>query len=220
LKKRLPGDEERDHELTHLYFIRHGAYVEDLRDGTYQDLGLSPEGIRQMELLRDRLTRTGEIIADVFLASPMLRAKASAEILAPALGLPIVFEKDFEEWVCDDGTLPPDEFSARWNQIPEEQKPFFRFMTGYETGLEFVGRIQSALNRVLTEYEGKTIVLVSHGGVLAASFSYFFGLSAATPSRVLPGAKNTSLTHWFKPENTPAWVLERFNDYHHLASMV
>jgi hypothetical protein len=36
---------------THLYFMRHGGYVEDLENGTYQDLGLSPEGIRQVECL-------------------------------------------------------------------------------------------------------------------------------------------------------------------------
>jgi Histidine phosphatase superfamily (branch 1) len=79
---------KRSSELTHLYFVRHGDYLEGLENGTYQDLGLSPEGIRQMERLRDRLTMTGEIKADVLLASPMQRAKASADILALALGLP------------------------------------------------------------------------------------------------------------------------------------
>jgi probable phosphoglycerate mutase len=202
--------------LTHLYFIRHGDYLEDLENGSYQDLGLSPEGIRQTERLRDRLARTGEIKADVLIASPMRRARASAEMLAPTLGIPIVFEKGVEEWVCDDGTLPPETFSARWNQVPEAQKPFFRFMNGYETGLEFSGRVQSALNRLLQEYEGKTIVLVSHGGVLAASFHYFFGLSGATPARVSFSAMHTSITHWFKPPQGQTWVLERYNDAHHL----
>lgn len=202
--------------MTHIYFIRHGDYIEDLENGTYQDLGLSPEGIKQTERLRDRLTRTGEIKADVFIASPMRRAKASAEILAPTLDTPILFDKDFEEWLCDDGTLPPDEFSARWRLVPDVQKPFFRFMDGYETSLEFSGRVQAALNRVLQKYEGKTIVLMSHGGVIAASFSYFFGLSGATPSRVSLGAKHTSITHWFKPENTQRWILDYYNDHHHL----
>jgi probable phosphoglycerate mutase len=204
--------------MTHLYFIRHGDYLEELENGTYQDLGLSPEGIRQIDCLRDRLTRTGEIKADVLIASPMRRAKESAEILAPALGLPIIFDKDFEEWVCDDGTLSPEAFSARWQQVPEEQKPFFRFIAGYETALEFSARIQSALNRILQEYKGKTIVLVSHGGVHSASFSYFFGLSGATPSRVSPAAKNASITHWVQSESSQRWVLERSNDYHHLES--
>ncbi|HLZ57855.1 MAG TPA: histidine phosphatase family protein [Ktedonosporobacter sp.] len=202
--------------MTHLYLIRHGDYIEDLENGSYQDLGLSLEGIRQTERLRDRLTGTGEIKADVLIASPMRRAKESAEILAPALGIPIVFDKGFEEWVCDDGTSTPEEFSARWSRVPEAQKPFFRFMAGYETGLEFTGRIQSALNRMLQDYEEKTIVLVSHGGVIAVSFNYFFGLSGATPARVSLGARHTSITHWFQPTSAQTWVLERYNDTHHL----
>lgn len=202
--------------MTHIYLMRHGDYIEDLENGSYQDLGLSPKGIRQTELLRDRLTRTGEIKADVFISSPMRRAKESAELLAPALGIPITFDKEFEEWVCDDGTSTPEEFSVLWQQVPEEQKLFFRFMAGYETGLEFSGRIQSALNRILREHEGKTIALVSHGGVIAASFSYFFGLSGAIPMRVSLGAENTSITHWFKPVHAQKWILERYNDYHHL----
>src|SRR5581483_10851183 len=105
--------------MTHLYLIRHGDYIEALENGSYQDLGLSPEGIKQIECLRDRLVSTGKIKADILITSPMRRAKASAEILAPALGIPIVFEKDFEEWVCDDGTLSPEEFFALWNQVPE-----------------------------------------------------------------------------------------------------
>jgi len=202
--------------LTHLYFIRHGDYIEGLENGSYQDLGLSPEGIRQTECLRDRLASTGEIQADVLVASPMRRARASAEILAPVLGTPILFEKDLEEWICDDGTLSPEEFSARWHQVPDAHRSFFRFMDGYETSLEFSGRVQSALHRLLQEYPGKTLVLVTHGGVIATSFHYFFGLSGAIPSRVTPSAKHTSITHWYLPPPGQTWVLERFNDVYHL----
>lgn len=148
----------------------------------------------------------------------MRRAHESAKILAPALGQPVTLDKGLEEWLCDDGTLPPAEFSACWHQIPDEQKPFFRFMAGYETGLEFIGRVQAALNRILQEHNGKTLALVSHGGVIAASFNYFFGLSGAIPARVAIGAKNTSITRWSKAEQTQRWSLDCFNDVHHLES--
>ena len=203
-----------------VYFIRHGDYIEDVQDGKYQDFGLSAEGIRQTELLRDRLMKTGEIKAGALIASPMRRAHESAMILAPALGLPVTLDKGIEEWLCDDGTPTPAEFSARWQQVSDEQKPFFRFMAGYETGLEFTGRVQAALNRLLQEYDGKTLALVSHGGVIAASFNYFFGLSGATPARVAIGAKNTSLTCWSKAEQAQRWSLDYFNDVHHLESFI
>ncbi|EFH84157.1 histidine phosphatase family protein [Ktedonobacter racemifer] len=202
--------------MTHLYLIRHGDYIEDLEDGKYQDLGLSPEGVRQVEALRERLARTGEIKADVLLSSPMRRAREAAAILASVWEQSVIFDKDFEEWVCDDGTLTPEEFSRRWQQVSEAQKPFYRFMPGYETALEFSGRVQAAFNRILLEHQGKTLVLVTHGGVIGTAFSYFFGLSAALPSRVGLGPKNASITHWYQPASAPKWVLERYNDYHHL----
>jgi probable phosphoglycerate mutase len=146
----------------------------------------------------------------------MKRALESARMLEAALNMPVVIDNAFREWTCDDGTLTPQAFSALWQQVPETQKPFFRFMDGYETGFEFSGRVQAALNHVCEKYAEQTIVLVSHGEVIAAAFSYFFGLSAAIPSRVTLAAKFASLTHWFKAPGAQRWTLERYNDYHHL----
>ena len=54
--------------MTRLFLIRHGesvAQVEQVVMGHDQCRGLSPLGRRQAEALRDRLSRTGEIHADV-----------------------------------------------------------------------------------------------------------------------------------------------------------
>src|SRR5262249_27077390 len=159
-----------------------------------QDLGLSPEGVKQMERLRDRLARSSEIKADAFIASPFRRAQESAQILAPALGLPIVLDDGLKEWACDDGRISPEEFDAHWQEVPEAQRPFTRWMDGYETWLEFAVRVQQTLDRLAQEYAGKSLVLLAHGGVIQASFVYFFGLSGNT----FPGAaaENASITHW------------------------
>jgi probable phosphoglycerate mutase len=200
--------------LTNIYFIRHGASIEAIVEGKYCGLGLSSEGIKQTELLRDRLAGTEEIRADVLITSPLQRARESAAILAPVLGQPIVQDEGFGEWRCEDGSLTPEEFHARWQAISEAQKPFFRWVAGYETWLEFVVRIQQALNRVIQEHEGKTVVVICHGEVIQASFVYFFGLSGT----VIPGVslENTSITHWFKRENSSRWILKTYNDCQHL----
>ncbi len=199
--------------MTHLYLIRHGEHI-DAEDGKYLDNpGLSLEGMRQGERLRDRLARTGEIQASVLLTSPLCRAQESAQILASALGQPVIVDEDFSEWRSDNGNLMPDEFSARWQQTPVAQRPFFRWADGCETWLEFSVRIQQALNRVLQEHEGKTLVLVTHGEVIQAAFLYFFGLSALNTPAV--SLDNMSLTHWFTTDHSPAWILERFNDSRH-----
>ncbi len=78
--------------MTHLYIIRHAesvlAHSQHIRDIMTED-ALTPEGIRQAERLRDRLASTGEIAADALLASTYPRAYQTAEIIAPALQLPV-----------------------------------------------------------------------------------------------------------------------------------
>src|SRR5690349_3750734 len=104
--------------LTHLYLIRHADYIYDLVDGKYpkQNQGLSQDGVREAERLRDRLARTGEIKPDVFISSAERGAIETAEILQPALGQPINPDRDFEEWRSEDGTLSDEEFMDRWRQ--------------------------------------------------------------------------------------------------------
>jgi 2,3-bisphosphoglycerate-dependent phosphoglycerate mutase len=201
---------------THLYLIRHGDAVEGLEDGKYRDLGLSDEGRRQSELLRDRVTRTGELKPDVFVASTMRRAQETAAILAPALGASVTHDADFEEWRGDDGTVDPDEFMIRWNAVPDDQKAYFRWQEGYENRLEFMLRVHLTLNRVLQEHVGKTIVAVTHGAFIQLSFVYFFGYGEAVLARAVPEVRRTSITHWMKAENEKRWTLERSNDYQHL----
>jgi probable phosphoglycerate mutase len=199
--------------VTHLYLIRHGDYIEDLKDGIYQDLGLSAEGIKQTERLRDRLARTGEIKPDILIASPLPRAQQSAQILAPALGQPITLDEDMQEWACDDGRLSPEAFDKHWQEVPEAQRPFTRWMPGYETWLEYAARVQQAFNRLLQQHEGQTIAIVTHGGVIQVAFVHFFTLSAASAPAI--AADKASITHWFKPDAGRQWILKRFNDAHH-----
>jgi len=190
----------------------------DLENGKYCDLGLSSEGVRQTERLRDRFMRTGEIKPDVLIASTMRRAHETATILAPALGRPIILDEDVEEWRNEDGSLSPEEFTARWQRVPDPQRPFFRWVSGCENWLEFSVRAQLAFNRILQEHEGKTIVIVCHGNVIEASFVYFFGLARTPLQRAPIDAEHTSITHWVKRANEQIWLLERYNDYHHLHS--
>src|SRR5574340_79721 len=83
--------------MTELYLIRHGDYQIGLEDGKYVDQGLTPLGVAQAERLRDRLAATGEIAPDVLIASTLPRARQTAQIISPALGLPIIFDDEVQE---------------------------------------------------------------------------------------------------------------------------
>lgn len=200
--------------MTSIYLIRHATYDEIVDGVELDNPGLSAEGIRQAERLRDWLARTHDLAADVLIASSLRRAVETAEILAPALGQPVIREKELEEWRGDNGSLSQEEFNARWQRLTEAQKPYFRWVPDGESWLEFAARVHVALHRIVEEHESKSIVIVTHGGVIQAACGYFFGISPAT----IPGVAvdNTSITHWFKPENSPRWTLNRYNETRHL----
>jgi probable phosphoglycerate mutase len=202
--------------LTHLYLIRHADYRYELEAGKYRDLGLSSEGLIQAERLRDRLATTGEIKPDVFISSPERGAHETATIISSVVGQPIILDKEVEEWRSEDGSLTPEVFMERWRQVPDAQKPYYRWIEGCENRMEFVLRVHLALNRILQDHEGKTILVLSHGAVIQTSFVYFFGYGEASIDRAIPEIKNTSITHWYKSPASSRWILERSNDYSHL----
>jgi probable phosphoglycerate mutase len=176
--------------------------------------------VHQAERLRDRLATTGEIKADALIASPLLRARQTAELLAPTLGLPVMQDADVEEWRNEDGSLSHEAFIERVMATPSEQMPFAHWVPGCENWLEFSVRAATALNRIVREYAGQTTVIVCHGGIIEVSLSLFFGLSGAPLQRLHVETGHTSITHWQKVTPPPGflseWLLERFNDRSHL----
>lgn len=203
---------------THLYLIRHAENIDAMQDGRMQDQGLSPEGIAQAEKLRDRLARTGEIKPDILISSDERRALETANILAPALGVPVTPDPEFQEWRSDDGSIHPDEFMRRWKEVPKSQKAYYRWIPGFESRIELSLRVHLALNRVLSEHTGKTLVIVTHGAFMQMSFNYFFGMGEANLEFSIPEVRRTSITHWYRGADETRWTLERSNDYHHLTS--
>jgi probable phosphoglycerate mutase len=203
--------------VTHLYLIRHADAIEGEQDGKYGvDLGLSPEGRTQAEKLRDRLARTGEIKADVFLCSSHRRAQETAAIIASALNQPIVLDDDLQEWRAADETMTPEEFMARWEHVPPAQKAYYHWVEGDENRMQFALRVHQTLNRILEAHAGRTIVALTHGAFIQLSFQFFFGYGEAVMDRAVADVRRTSITHWYRTGDQTRWTLERANDYGHL----
>lgn len=209
---------------THLYIIRHGEAL-SAAQGTMGNTRLSPLGVKQAERLRDRLAATKEIRADVVISSTMLRARHTAEIVAPALELPILFDEEIEEHRDGEGEkLSTEEFQTLFNAVSFEDMPFTHVAPGGESRVEFTARASHALYRITHEYEGKTIVLICHGGIVDVSFQLFIGINTFHFPNALFNTHNTSITHWHKATldwlpPPPRWVLERYNDVMHLRDL-
>ena len=210
---------------TRLLFVRHGqahVNVSHVLGGMRGDTGLTALGRAQAVRLRDRLT-TGEFHADVLLASSLPRARETAEIIAPVLGLPVVLDDDLHEIrVGDEGDgLTLDEYKRRFGWVDIAANPHIPIDPSGESWARFMLRVGETLTRIGRDYRGKTVIIVCHGGVVDGSLVHFFGMSPA----VFPPARlhtlNTSLTLWTytQRETRWHWRLDFYNDAHHLTGL-
>ena len=145
------------------YVMRHGeawSNVHDILDkGTNKDNHLTEKGCGQATdagiFLKDKKI-------DMIIASPILRGKETAEIIAALLSTPLVFDDRLSEY--DMGVFDGksrDEYFASLNGS------FVAYKTrveGGETHEEMMHRGMAVIMDLEKKYAGKNILLVTHGG--------------------------------------------------------
>jgi|APIni6443716594_1056825.scaffolds.fasta_scaffold264984_2 probable phosphoglycerate mutase len=155
-------------DATTLLLIRHGetAWNAEHRIQGRLDVPLSTTGMWQAGRLADRLA--GEPI-DAVVSSDLARARMTAAPVAEAHGLRMVAEPRLRERVFgifEGKTLDeiaarhPEEFAA-WRARDVEWR-----MPGGESGTEFIARVLEAVREVAASHVGRTVAVVTHGGVL------------------------------------------------------
>ena len=147
-----------------LFAIRHGEtdYSRERRYAGARDVPLSPRGIRQCEAVGHALA--GAFVGAVY-ASPLVRARASAELIAAPHKLavrtePAFREMDFGAWAglthAEVAVRFPDE-AQLWSADPRRARPGVG-----ETLDEVAERVAGGLRELTAKHEGETVVLVSH----------------------------------------------------------
>lgn len=210
---------------TRLVLIRHGeavCNVAGIIGGPRGCTGLSDLGVSQAERLRQRLARTGELTgASAFITSVLPRAQQTASIIASAVGDgDLMAEEDCD--VCElhpgpeiDG-LTWEQYSDRFGRgLSGPLKPDQPIGPGGESWNEFRSRVAGAMDRLAKEFEGQTVVVACHGGVVVASMSYFLALPPPDQRAALEPI-HTSLTEFSRNDETGRWRLARYNDAAHL----
>ena len=234
-------------KATRLTLIRHGqalCNVERRVEGVAQCRGLSELGRLQAARLGARLSAE-RFVPDLIVASPIRRARETAEILARALGRQVdVFDADVEE------VRPGEAEGMTWDQYfafygaVEGWDPAVAFAPGGEAWVHFADRVSRTLDRLAATHVGQTVAVVAHGGVIDASVFHFFGLDPYLRAPIDFETANASLTEWelrsFRPytasiagptatvvaaeagpdsaavEDVRRWRLARYNDAAHL----
>jgi probable phosphoglycerate mutase len=211
-------------DRTRLLLVRHGrarAGDEGIIAGKKGCTGLSDLGRQQAEALRDRLTST-DMHVDVVLTSVLPRAIETATIVGPAIGEAVSQD-------CDLCELHPGECDGmRWEEwranggfdpMTDPDRPL---SPGGESLVTFARRAVTAVDRVVAEHAGASIVLVVHGGLIAAATLHLLGFDES----LLRGERtmwldpeNTSLTEWHRDDRRRQWTLLRYNDAAHLEAL-
>ncbi|MEK7681083.1 MAG: class I tRNA ligase family protein [Patescibacteria group bacterium] len=161
-------------KITKIIFTRHGESETNVK------------GVRTSALDGDNLTKKGEAEVvelakkfdqkiDLIISSPIFRAKRTAEIINKKLKTELVFdpllvEYSFGAW---EGLTPDErhgqEDYKKYKKITSLEERFnFRLGSTGETRVEIVERIRKFVNQLLEKHKGKTILIVSHGGINAA----------------------------------------------------
>lgn len=150
-------------------FVRHGqTYWNKLgiMHGQ-QDVPLSPEGVRQAEVLAGKLaTRT----FDVCVCSPLQRAVATAkEILKFHSNVRIEYDSRLME-LCK-GTFEGRHVNSE--ELLKSEPIELLLDNGIESKSHFFRRVASFLDEVCVKYENKNILVVSHSGTTKMGMFYF-----------------------------------------------
>ena len=163
---------------------------------------LTDKGRRQARLLGRWLAANQEGI-DAIYASPLIRARETAQIVAAELGLPVSFDNDLREfevryWHDDDHYAPPHVSGS--TAAPADFD---------ESYLPFRARVQGAVHRIFEAHPEGTVLVVAHGGTLGTIVRSLLGghdFGVQTDATGLHGLRWTG----------SRWIIEFMNRQEHL----
>lgn len=210
----------------HLYLIRHGQSEVNAREDWNTlpnlDTSLTDKGHRQAMALRDWM-RDNQIKADALYCSTMRRAQETAQYVAEAVGIAPINDDRLREISAAYRTGEP--VSAP--DLPRSYAPIKAFdaafrpmaadVDGGESWMQGRVRLGEFMDTMLDNHVGKTVMVVAHGGVIAALFDNLFNVG---PNRLCD--VHNHQTGWtlfgYRPEKEQErWYLWSHNRVDHLA---
>lgn len=200
-----------------LWLLRHGLSTgnrDRVRQGQ-RDFPLTDLGRVQAERVATALAAEGVSFSSV-IASPLTRAKETAEIICSRIEVPIEFDERWMERHGGTAEGKPLEQQRRASSTHDPkfaQEPIFQ---GGESRLDLHLRAASALQDLLRRPPGHYLI-VSHGGILSEAIRTLLGWSptglSPLPTFRFDNCAYARLT--FQPERG-AWVVEKVNEVSHL----
>ena len=151
-----------------LYLARHGQTEWNRLDKICgrTDLPLNETGIQQAHLLAEKVRDAG---IHLIIASPMLRARQTAAVVAETAGVPVLTDERIIEqnYGIYEGVNRLDE------GFLNNKRCFAVRFPGGESMMDVAMRSYSFLKELKEKHPGENILVVSHGGVIRVMHTYF-----------------------------------------------
>lgn len=204
-------------EIFDIIFLRHGESVgnAESRWQGQADFPLTDKGREQARALGDRWLAEGQSF-DYILASPLKRAKETADIIGNGLKLPVETDPIWmERNIGDVAGMTGEEVNQRF-PIRNDITPFAPIIGGEGEGnWELYLRAGRALQGLINREPGKYLV-VSHGGLLNQVMHAVVGI---TPHAGFSGPRfrftNTGFAHLTYRAHSHQWQINAINDRSH-----
>jgi alpha-ribazole phosphatase/probable phosphoglycerate mutase len=164
---------------TRVYLVRHGQVADGHTDRYHgnNDIGLSPNGVRQLEELAAQLGAVP--LAGVY-ASDLSRALTGAEIISRGRKVAPQIIPEFRE--VHFGAWEGLSFSEIAERYPAELEARFRDLTSFripggESLLDVNSRVLPRLGDLIAQHHQEAFLIVAHAGVNRVILSQALGLS-------------------------------------------
>ena len=205
-----------DKSIYQVTFLRHGESVGNAEDRFqgHADFPLTAKGRAQAEALAERWQAEGRAF-DVCIASPLLRACQTAEIVSSALKVPLEMDPDWME--INNGLI-----AGLTPEQAQQLAPHPLFMTPYthygqtgESRWEVYMRAGRAIQRILDRPPARTLV-AAHGGILNMAMYAILGIpvQADFSGPRFMFSNTTFATFTYEPEHHN-WRMVSFDDRRH-----
>lgn len=202
-----------------IYLVRHGETLWNhaMRYQGHADIPLNERGYAQARAVARRLS--SERIDAVY-SSDLQRAKATAEVIAAAHGLPVHTDRSLREinfgvW---EG-LTRDEIRLRFPEVSQEwwSNPVGTRLPGGETLAEVAERAVRYLLGTARRHPDGTVVVASHGGTIRAAIGSLIRMDLNEYWRL---RQDNAALNLLEIQDDDRAVLLLFNDTSHLLAAI
>jgi len=155
-----------------IFSARHGETEWNRQDKICgrTDIPLNENGVAQAERLAQFMSDKG---VEIIIVSPMLRAQQTAGYVAKVYGIEIITDERLIEQ--DYGIF---EGQDRFDEAFLANKRNFAYRyPGGESMMQVARRVYDVLEDIQRKYAGKTVLIVSHGGVCRVINTYFHDMT-------------------------------------------